>query len=134
MIPALIFMMSLLTLLQFFVSYCRALIAESRDHKLSDETREICGIESGALAGDKFPRLSELIALCPESGGDSFQVRSVALYFQLLVLVHTILNWAIPSTASWIETERGGCAYAVAVALDRRIAYNRMIMAQQSSH
>jgi hypothetical protein len=133
MIPALIFIISLLTLLQFFVSYCRALIAESRDHRLSDETREICGIKSGALAGDKFARLSELIALCPESGGDSFQVRAVALYFRLLVLAHSFLSWAIPSTAPWIDSERGGCACAAAMILDRRIAFNRMMMAQQAN-
>jgi hypothetical protein len=134
MIAALILSISLLTLLQFFVSYCRALIAESREHRLSDETREICGIESGDLAGEKFPRLSELIALCPESGGDSFQVRAVALYFRLLVLAHSFLSWAIPSTASWIDSERGGCACAAAMILDRRIAFNRTMMAQQANH
>jgi len=133
MIAALILSISLLTLLQFFVSYSRALIAESREHNLSDETREICGIESGVVAGDKFPRLSELIALCPESGGDNIQVRAVALYFRLLVLARNFLSWAIPSTAPWIESERGGCAYAAAVILDRRIAFNRTMMAQQAS-
>jgi hypothetical protein len=40
----------------------------------------------------------------------------------------------IPSAAPWIEAERGGCARAAAVVLDRRIAYNRMMMAQQSGH
>jgi hypothetical protein len=56
----------------------------------------------------------------------------VALYFRLLGAVR-ILNRAIPFEASWIEAERGGCAYAAAVALDRRITYNRMMTAQQTS-
>jgi hypothetical protein len=35
--------------------------------------------------------------------------------------------------ADWTERERAGCAYFAAVTLDRRIAYNRDLMAQQSS-
>ncbi len=134
MIAAMIFGISFLTLLQFFVSYSRSLIAESRDHELSEQAREICGLTAKTVAGDQFRRLLALIALCPEPGGDSFQVRVVASYFHLLGLVRILLSRAIPSVVSWIEAERGGCAYAAAVVLDRRIAYNRMIMAQQSSH
>ena len=51
----------------------------------------------------------------------------------LLGVVRMLLGWAAPA-AQWIEAERGGCAYVAAVALDRRIAYNRMLMAQQSGH
>jgi len=134
MIAAMIFGISFLTLLQFFVSYSRSLIAESRDHELSEQAREICGLTAKTVAGDQFLRLLALIALCPEPGGDSFQVRVVASYFHLLGLVRILLSRAIPSVAAWIEAERGGCAYAAAVVLDRRIAYNRMIMTQQSSH
>jgi len=134
MIAAMIFGISFLTLLQFFVSYSRSLIAESRDHELSEQAREICGLTAKTVAGDQFVRLLALIALCPEPGGDSFQVRVVASYFHLLGLVRILLSRAIPSIVSWIEAERGGCAYAAAVVLDRRIAYNRMIMTQQSSH
>jgi len=134
MIPALIFIMSLLTLLQFFVSYSRSLIAESRGHELSEQAREICGLTAQTVAGDQFRRLSELIALCPESDGDGNRLMVVSAYFRLLGLLRRMSEWAIPSATAWIEAERGGCAYAAAVVLDRRIAYNRMIMAQQASH
>jgi hypothetical protein len=134
MIAALIFAISIMTLLQFFVSYSRSLIAESQGHELSEQAREICGLTANAVTVDQFERLQQLIALCPEPGGDSFEVRAIALYFRLVSLVHIFLSWAVPSTAQWIEAERGGCAYAAAVALDRRIAYNRMLMAQQSNH
>lgn len=133
MIAAMIFAISFLTLLQFFVSYSRSLIAASRSHVLSEETREICGVTARKVAGDQFRRLLALIALCPEPGGDGFQVRVVALYFHLLGFVRNTVSRAIPSTTSWIEEERGGCAYAAAVVLDRRIAYNRMMMARQAS-
>jgi hypothetical protein len=134
MIPALIFIVSLLTLMQFFVSYSRSLIAESRGHELSEQAREICSLTGEAVTVDQFRRLEQLIALCPESGGDGFEVRAVALYFRLVGFVHILSGWAIPSAALWIEAERGGCAHAAAVVLDRRIAYNRMIMAQQTNH
>jgi hypothetical protein len=133
MIAAMIFVISFLMLLQFFVSYSRSLIAASRSHELSEQTREICGFTAKSAAGDQFRRLLQLLALCPEPGGDGFKVRAVASYFQLLGLAHILLNRAIPSAAPWIETERGGCAYAAAVVLDRRIAHSRMMLAQQAS-
>lgn len=135
MIAALIFVISFLTLLQFFISYCRSLLAESQQHELSEEAREICGIKAWSTAGAQFRRLAELIALCPEPRrGDRHQVRAVAAYYNLLGFARVLLGWLIPSTARWFEAEQSGCAYAAAVALDRRIAYTRMLMAQQANH
>jgi hypothetical protein len=134
MIAGMIFAISILTLLQFFVSYSRSLIAESQAHELSEQAREICGLTAEAVAGNQFLRLQQLIALCPEPGGDRLEVRTVALYFRMLGLVGMMLSSMIPSAAPWIEAERGGCAHAAAVALDRRIAYSRMMLAQQASH
>jgi hypothetical protein len=134
MIAAMILGISFLTLLQFFVSYSRSLIAESRGIELSEQTREFCGVTARTVPGDQFQRLQQLIALCPEPGGDGIQVRVVSLYFQLLSLVRVLFCSVIPSAAAWVEAERGGCAYAAAVVLDRRIAYNRMMTAQQANH
>ncbi len=134
MIDGLIFAVSFLTLLQFFVSYSRSLIAESRCVELSAEAREICGVASGTATGNQFRRLVQLISLCPERRGDKRQVRVVAAYFHLLGLARVLLNRALPSASRWIESERNGCAYVAAVVLDRRIAYTRTMMAQQSSH
>jgi hypothetical protein len=135
MMPTMIFVISLLTLLQFFVSYTRSLIAESRGYELSEQTREICGFTARTARADQFPRLLQLIELCPENGGDGFKVRAVALYFRLLGMANGLFRWLmVPSAAGWIETERGCCAYAAAVALDRRIAFNRTIMAEQAGH
>jgi len=134
MIPALICVISFLTLLQFFVSYSRSLIAESLCVELSAEAREICRVTPGAAAGGQFRRLVQLISLCPELRGDNRRVRIVAAYFHLLGLARVVLNWAVPSASGWIDSERNGCAQVAAVVLDRRIAYTRMMMAQQSSH
>jgi hypothetical protein len=134
MIAGLIFGVSSLTLLQFFVSYSRSLIAESRGHRLSEQAREICGIKTSSPAGEQFGRLNQLIALCPEAGDDGFKVKAVAVYFCLLGFAKTFMSWAIPSANPWIEAERRGCAYVAAVVLDRRIAHNRMVMADMASH
>ena len=133
MIAALIFVVSISTLLQFFVFYSRSLIAESQAQKLSDETREICGIAAKNPAGDQFQRFLQLIALCPDSGADGKNVFVVTLYYRLLALAQAVSRWVAPATSAWIESERSGCAYVVAVALDRRIAHNRQMMASQSS-
>jgi hypothetical protein len=134
MIPVLIFAVSFLTLMQFFVSYSRSVIAESKAHELSGEIREICGVTARTLAGDQFWRVSKLIELCPEGGNGTNNVRAVLLYFYLLDFARKLSGWVVPSASQWIDAERGGCAYAAAVVLDRRIAYNRMMMAQQASH
>lgn len=133
MIPGLIFALLFLTLLQFFVSYTHSLIVQSRSYEFCEQACEICGVTATAPAEDQFQRLQQLIALCPDPGGDTFEIRSIALYFRLLGLACMILKRVIPSIDRWIEKERRGCAYVAAVALDRRIVYSRMMMTQQES-
>jgi hypothetical protein len=133
MIPGLIFALLFLTLLQFFVSYTHSLIVQSRSHELSEQACQICGFTAKAPAADQFLRLQQLIALCPDPGGDAFEMRAIALYSRLLGLARMILKRVIPSIDHWIEKERRGCAYVAAVALDRRIVYSRMMMTQQES-
>ena len=134
MTAGLIFVVSWLMLLQFFVSYSRSLIAASWAHELSERACEICGFTPKTVAGEHFWRLLQLLSLCPEPGGDAIDVLAVALYFRMLGLARIILDWTFPSAASWIEAERKGCAHVAAVVLDRRIAYNRRMMAQQAGH
>ena len=133
MIAAAIFLISILTLLQFFIFYSRSLIAESRVHTLSAQALEICGIGPKGLTEDQFRRLLQLISLCPDPGGDQMGVRAVAVYFHLLTVAQILLSSAIPSARPWIEAERDGCGHVVAVILDRRIACNRTMVAQLAS-
>src|SRR6202008_113790 len=101
---------------------------------LSAEAREICGFTFSTAAGNQFRRLVKLISLCPQRREDNRQVRIVAAYFYFLGLVRVLLNWAMPSASSWIESERSGCGCFAAVVLARRIPHPRMMMAHQSSH
>ena len=133
LIPSLIFAISALALLQFFVWYSHSLIAQSRGYELSEQTRQLSGVTATTARSEHFKRLLRLVAMCPEPDVDDHKVRTVAAYFKLLSLLNAVSDWAFPSAARWIESERSGCAYVAAVVLDRRIVHNRMLKAQQAA-
>jgi hypothetical protein len=131
MIAAFVLVISLVLLLQFFVPYCRSLIAAYKQVDLSDDAREVTGIEDHIVNGDDFRRLLQLVWLCPEPGDDKFEITAVRGYYALLNFLRAMGRSLAPAVAAWAEREREGCAYFAAVALDRRIAHNRDLMAQQ---
>lgn len=126
----LIFLFSVAALLQFFISYCRSLIAASIKQPLSAEVRDVTGIANTA-SGDDFVRVLQLLQLCPERPEDRNDIRAVGAYFGLLNFVRATLARVFPGLVSWTEMERGQCAYFAAVALERRIAFSRDMLAQQ---
>ncbi|MCL6480106.1 MAG: hypothetical protein K6U02_00110 [Firmicutes bacterium] len=130
MIAVLILLVSLLAFVQFFLSYCRALVATYRKWELSEEVRKLTGIHDAEVQAEALPRLRQLVQLCPESD-DKLELRSVNTYFGLLNLFRLTLGRFLPPLHAWLEKERQGCAYFMAVALDRRIAHNRELVAQQ---
>lgn len=131
MIAALIFVISVAALFQFFVSYCRSLIAATHKVPLSEHARDASGIGNREITGDEFARLVQLVRLCPETGQDVSELRAVRAYFGILNLVRGISRPVAPAVATWVDAERQGCAYFAAVALDRRIARSRELMAEQ---
>jgi hypothetical protein len=133
-IAALILVISVAALLQFFVSYCRSVIAASCKRNLSEHARKMAGIENRFVRGDEFERLLQLVQLCPEPGDDGRELRAVGSYFGLLSLLRSSFGRLAPAVANWAEREREGCAYFAAVALDRRITHSRDLMAEQMSN
>lgn len=127
---AIIFIVSAVALLQFFVSYCRSLIASSMKQPLSEEVREVAGIPKMA-SGEDFARVLQLVHLCPDRPEDRGDIRAISAYFRLLNFVRATVARMIPALTAWTEMERGQCAYFAAVALDRRIAFSRELLAQQ---
>jgi hypothetical protein len=130
MIAPLILVCSVVFLLQFFISYCRSLIAASAKHELSAEVLDVTGL-SKASSGEDFARVIQLLLLCPDRLEDRGEVRAVSAYFSLLSVVRTTLARVAPSVQAWIERERSQCTYFAAVTLDRRIAFSRDLLAQQ---
>lgn len=130
MIAAVIFTISVATLLMFFVSYCRSLMASSMRHTLSKEVRDVTGIPSSASARD-FERVMQLLRLCPDRAEDRTSLQAVEVYHDLLTLLGKTLGRIVPSLHAWTEEELAGCANFAVVVLDRRIAFSREILSQQ---
>jgi hypothetical protein len=131
MIAALIFVISFVALLQFFVLHCRSILAYSRRVELSDRIREVTGLTGQDVSAEDFGRLLQLVRLCPERGNDRKEIRVVGAYYVLLDLLERVSRSLNPRVAAWTEHERQGCSYFAAVALDRRISYSRDLFTQQ---
>jgi len=133
MIAAIILVISVAAFLQFFVSYCRSLIAAYNGVELSDQARQVTGIRNHHVTGEDFARVLDLMRLCPELGDDTKEIGAVRAYYSMLGAARRAVNLLGPVLASWMDRERAGCTYFVAVALDRRIARNRFLLEQQAS-
>jgi hypothetical protein len=131
MIAALIFVISVAALLQFFVLHCRSILAYTRRVELSDRVREVAGIAAANVSAGDFDRIVELVRLCPERGDDRKEIRVVGTYYSLLDVLGRITRSITPKIAAWTENERKSCSYFAAVALDRRISYSRDLFTQQ---
>jgi len=132
-IAALILVVSSVAMLQFFISYCRSVIAAATVRPLSDQIWEVTGIQDRELRGEEFIRLLQLMSLCPDSGADSQAIAAVRTYFRILNFARATLSGIIPSIVSWTDAELSGCARFAAVALDNRISRSRQLMAQHYS-
>ena len=130
MMAGIILVCSVALLLQFFVSYCRSLIAASIRQPLSAEVQDVTGIKDAA-AGDDFERVVQLLHLCPDRPEDRGGVQAIGAYFALLGVVRGTVAKLIPKLSAWTDMERGQCTYFAAVTLDRRIAFSRDMFAQQ---
>ncbi len=130
MMAAGIFVFSAAALLQFFISYCRSLIAASAKQVLSPEVKDVTGIQRIA-SGEDFKRVMQLLQLCPECPEDRNSVQAIGTYFSLLNFVRFTVARLVPAARTWTESERGMCAYFAAVALERRISFSRDMLAQQ---
>src|SRR5579863_6180372 len=93
---ALILGFSFVALLQFFVSYCRSIIAASTAKPLSEQVREVTGIGDGEMRGEEFLRLLQLTSLCPDSGADHSAITAVRAYFRMLNFARAALRGVIP--------------------------------------
>ncbi len=122
---------SLAALLQFFSIYCRSLIAASVAQPLSSEIQDVTGITAGAAGPEDFPRVVELLQLCPNFSNDSHQVSAIRGYFRLMRAVRWSLASLLPEVRTWTELQLSQCAYFAAVALDRRVSSSRAALAAQ---
>jgi hypothetical protein len=130
MIAAIVLACSIVFFLQFFVPYCRSLIAASSNHVLSPEVQDVTGLTTPA-SGEDFHRVVQLLHLCPDRPEDRGEIRAIGVYFGMVNFLKTVSRSFAPSVRAWTERELGRCTYFAAVALDRRVAFSRDLLAQQ---
>ena len=128
LIAALIFVVSMGLLVQFFMAYCRSIISATYSLEMSDQAHQVTGIDDHHIHGSDFHRLMELLHVCPGPGKDHFQVAAVRAYYTLLNMVRGIFG-----AVEWVERDQKSCSYFVAISLDRRITHNRTMMRSQAS-
>jgi hypothetical protein len=131
MMAAFILSASLLCLLMFFVSYCRSLTAASMHKPLTEEVMDVTGIHARA-SGSDYVRVMQILQLCPDRTEDRAGLQIVETYYSFLNLLDQMFAKLNPAVHTWAEEERAGCAHFAAVALGRRIALNREMLAQQA--
>lgn len=132
MMATIILVCSIAFLLQFFVWYCRSIIAVSAKQVLSPEVQDVTGIQQVA-SGEDFGRVMQLVHLCPERPEDRSGIQAIGAYFRLLGMLDSTLARIVPSVKNWTAAERGQCTYFAAVALERRISFSRDMLTQQMS-
>lgn len=133
MIAALICVISIVVFFQFFIFYCRLIVAVSRRSELSESVRDIAGIAGRILAAEDFERLLQFVHLCPKRGGDGTKIRAVGMYYNLLRAIERVAQRTMPAATAWVERECQNCSYFAAVYLDRRISHSRVLFKQRAS-
>jgi hypothetical protein len=133
MMPAFICVFSVAAFVQFFVSYCRSMVAHSITVALSDNLREFAGMQSQSVGANDFDRFRQLLRLCPDLAEGKKEVRAVGAYYSGLSMLSSAFRSMVPAVAAWAERERQNCSYFVAVILDQRIAQSRDLCLQQVS-
>jgi hypothetical protein len=128
MMAAFILVCSVVTLLQFFVWYCRSLIAASAKQALSPEVRDVTGI-ARAASGEDFTRVMQLLQLCPERPEDRGSIQAVGTYFGLLNFLRATLARFAPSMRAW--TDLSAANARILPPAPERIAFSRGMLAQQ---
>src|SRR5258708_14834938 len=129
MMAGVIFVFSAAALLQFFVSYCRSLIAASSKQVLSAEVKDVTGIQR-IPSGDDFKRVMQLLHLCPERPEDPNSLQAIRAYFSLLSFLRSTVARTVPSMHAWTESEHRQCAYFAPVTLEPRISFTMHMPSQ----
>ena len=120
-LSALIAMFSVGALVQFFVVYCRSLLATYSKAEIAPKTLEVAGLTSD-ITGGEFRRLLLLARVYPDPGDDHTEMHAVSAYYNVVSMLRALFGFVAPLVLAWAERERAGCAYFAAVTLDRRIA------------
>ena len=120
MIAVIILVLSILALIQFFVSYCRSLLTAYGEVEISHDVRQLADCDDRPLRSADFGRIVRLLQLSPEKVDDRAELRAVRAYYAIVRLLGAARGLA-SGLGGWAEGEQMACVHFAAVALDRRI-------------
>jgi hypothetical protein len=121
MIPSLMFVLSVGALVQFAVSYCRAVLLHSSEITVSKRVQEVAGVADTCSPFD-FDRVMQLIRFAPELRDDAGQMRAISIYYRLTRVASAVVSPLSRDASIWFESELSRCTHFATVALDRRLA------------
>src|SRR5258706_16221032 len=111
---------------QFFIVYCRSLLAEFARIVISPDVMTDLSIQADETSGDDFPRLAALARLCQDTE-EVYRLHFVQFYYRLLTAFYRIPTGPGTRFAKLMNRERRACTHFAAVIIERRIAGARKI-------
>src|SRR5437667_9986531 len=105
MMAAFILACSIIFLLQFFISYCRSLIASSVREPLSQEVQDVTGMARPANEAE-FARVLQLLQLCPERPAERGERSLIRAYVQRLRIIRSPLSPVVPAAVYGSSSDR----------------------------
>jgi len=112
---------------QFFIVYCRALLAESAQVELSPNTISYFCVKEDEASGDDFARIVALVRMC-QNTEEARSLRFVQIYYRLLTPILRLSVVSGPRLAKRVQHERRACTHFAAVILEKRIARARQFL------
>jgi hypothetical protein len=121
MFTAMLFLFSMVALIQFALYYWRAVLAGVAAQPVSDRVLAAARVENGRLRPEHFKTLVGLHDLTPDLYPNHGGLGLVRLYYRLVEGLNALAGAQIPAIAVWSERERIICARYAAVQVDRRL-------------
>ncbi len=121
MIAALILLLSVAALAQFFLSYVRSLLLASAQQAIAPSVLEACMLESADVQGRDFHGLMLRAQLYSKVDAEGSAVLAVRVYFSLVGLLSLALGPLAPALRRWLAQEQAACSRFALAALNRRV-------------
>jgi len=121
MIAALILLVSIAALAQFFLSYIRALLLAGAQQAISPVVLEACSLEGVDVTGADFHRLMLRAQLYSNQQSEGSAVLAVRVYFSMVGLLRLAFGPLIPAVRGWSNQQQAACAKFALAALNRRV-------------
>jgi hypothetical protein len=131
MILTIVYLALIAVLAEFFIHYCRAILASSRKIQLPANVCEAAGVDRDEVAPGDFEKFLELVRVCPEETAGDGSMGAVYAYYGLVRALGRASHGLVPRVESWAEKEQRDCSHFAAVMLDRRISCTRKLLAQR---